>query len=136
MIFLVIFIIYEFAPQLSILDKADLVITHGGHATIKECIKFAVPMIVLPCSYDQRGNAARIEYHRLGVRDRMLETGKFEKKMGVNTKNITIEHVKELIECVLLNPVYKENIIKLSKIIKDADELNKESKKVLGEDLR
>lgn len=127
-------ITYEFAPQLPILEKADLVITHGGYATIKECIKFAVPMVVLPCSYDQRGNAARIQYHQLGIRDLMLETSKFEKRFGLNTQNITVKHVKELIECVLLNPVYKENIIKLSQMIEEADELSKESKKMLGED--
>src|SRR5262249_15015341 len=38
----------EWAPQLTILKRASLMITHGGLGTIKECIISGVPMIVFP----------------------------------------------------------------------------------------
>jgi UDP:flavonoid glycosyltransferase YjiC (YdhE family) len=55
------------APQLEILKKASLVITHGGFSTVKECIFFGVPMIVFPMREDQPANAARVEHHGLGL---------------------------------------------------------------------
>jgi MGT family glycosyltransferase len=56
------------APQLEILERASLMITHGGFSSVREALFFGVPMIVLPCWYDQPGNAARVVYHRLGLR--------------------------------------------------------------------
>ena len=122
--------VYEFAPQLSILKQADLAITHGGHGTVKECIKYAVPMLVLPCVYDQRGNAARIHFHQIGVRDLLLETTPHEKKGEINTEEITIQHIRELIERVLYNPLYKSNIIQLRRKIEAARELDEVCKKI------
>lgn len=55
-------------PQLEILERASLAITHGGFSSVREAIYYAVPMIVFPCWYDQPGNAARVVYHHLGVR--------------------------------------------------------------------
>lgn len=64
-----IFII-EKVPQLKMLAYADLMITHGGINSIMECISQRVPMLVYPlsASYDQRGNAARVVHHGLGLR--------------------------------------------------------------------
>jgi len=61
--------VVDFAPQLAMLSRASVMITNGGLGTIKECIWSCVPMIVLPCSFDQPGNAARVVYHRIGFHD-------------------------------------------------------------------
>jgi hypothetical protein len=57
-----------FAPQLALLGKAAVAITNGGLGTIKECLWFGVPLIVVPCRWDQPGNAARVVFHRVGLR--------------------------------------------------------------------
>lgn len=54
-------------PQMEMLEKACLMITHGGLGTVKECIRQQVPMIVIPLQYDQPINAARVEHHQLGI---------------------------------------------------------------------
>ncbi len=54
------------APQMDILPCAKLFITHGGLGSLKESIMNAVPMLVIPFDHDQPGNAARVEYHKLG----------------------------------------------------------------------
>jgi UDP:flavonoid glycosyltransferase YjiC (YdhE family) len=61
-------VVVPFAPQLALLAKAAVVVTNGGLGTIKECLWFGVPMIVVPCRWDQPGNAARVVFHRVGLR--------------------------------------------------------------------
>ena len=55
-------------PQLQMLRRASAMVTHGGFNSVKECIYFGVPMVVLPVQYDQPGMAARVVHHGLGVR--------------------------------------------------------------------
>jgi MGT family glycosyltransferase len=64
----------DWAPQLTILKRASLMITHGGLGTIKECIMSGVPMIVFPLLHEQLTNAARVAYHRLGLRGDIRQT--------------------------------------------------------------
>jgi zeaxanthin glucosyltransferase len=62
--------LFQHVPQLEILPHARLMVTHGGVNSITECIHSGVPMLVYPGSsdIDQQGNAARVIYHRLGLR--------------------------------------------------------------------
>ena len=61
--------ILSWVPQLEVLKKADCSINHGGIHTINECLHFKVPMLVYSGKkYDQDGNAARINYHGIGLR--------------------------------------------------------------------
>ena len=55
------------APQIALLEKASLMITHGGSSSVKECILTAVPMIVIPLGYETPEYAERVRRHRLGL---------------------------------------------------------------------
>jgi MGT family glycosyltransferase len=59
-------LLVDFVPQLDLLEKTDLLITHGGHNTVMEALTRAVPMIALPRGADQPAMAARIEYSGVG----------------------------------------------------------------------
>ncbi len=61
-------ILVQQSPQLEILKKARIFITHGGFSSTREGAYFGVPMIVFPCWLDQPGNAARVVAHDLGVK--------------------------------------------------------------------
>jgi UDP:flavonoid glycosyltransferase YjiC (YdhE family) len=61
-------IVLERMPQLQVLSRAALMITHCGGKTFQECARRGVPMIAFPLGFDQFGNAARVVYHGLGVR--------------------------------------------------------------------
>lgn len=52
-------------PQVELLDRVDLVVTHGGNNTVQECLAAGRPMVVIPFGGDQLANARRVE--RLGV---------------------------------------------------------------------
>jgi zeaxanthin glucosyltransferase len=54
-------------PQLDLLQKAAIMVTHGGLNSLKECVFFGVPMIVIPIDLDQPSNALRIVQHGLGL---------------------------------------------------------------------
>jgi len=60
-------IVTGWAPQLDLLDRAAVMVTHGGMGTVKECIVRGVPMAVFPIDHDQPDNARRVMHHGLGV---------------------------------------------------------------------
>jgi MGT family glycosyltransferase len=53
------------APQLELIKRAEVVITHGGLNTALETLMEGKPMVVIPKSFDQPAVAARLEW--LGV---------------------------------------------------------------------
>jgi UDP:flavonoid glycosyltransferase YjiC (YdhE family) len=59
-------VIVRTAPQIDVLKRSKLFITHGGQGGIKEAVMNGVAMLVIPFDTDQPRNAARIFYHRLG----------------------------------------------------------------------
>lgn len=59
-------IVVEFAPQLELLKRAALCITHAGLNTALECLSNGVPMVAIPITNDQPGVAARIQWTGTG----------------------------------------------------------------------
>ncbi len=61
-------LVVDFAPQMALLDRAALLITHGGSNTVLESLTRGVPMVALPRSADQIGMAARVVNCGAGLR--------------------------------------------------------------------
>ncbi len=61
-------LVAPWVPQLEVLRRARVMITHGGLGAVKECIFHGVPMIVFPVESDQPDNATRVVRHGLGLR--------------------------------------------------------------------
>lgn len=55
-------IVVNYAPQLELLAKANLVITHAGMNTAFEAASFGKPMIAIPITNDQPAVARRLEW--------------------------------------------------------------------------
>jgi zeaxanthin glucosyltransferase len=53
-------IVVNYAPQLELLDRADLTIFHGGLNTALESLVHGVPMIAVPITFDQPGVGVRL----------------------------------------------------------------------------
>lgn len=60
-------LVREFLPQVALVERSALVITHGGNNSVTESLTAGVPMLVLPFSTDQFAGAAAIETTGLGV---------------------------------------------------------------------
>jgi zeaxanthin glucosyltransferase len=54
-------------PQLQVLSRASLIISHGGFGTVREALFYGVPMIIFPRGVDQPGNAARVTWSGVGL---------------------------------------------------------------------
>lgn len=120
-------IIKDFVSQTEILNIADVFITHAGFSSVKESIYFGVPMLAFPCSYDQKGNAARIEFHQIGIKNSVLK-----RRFGLcnykkSTKPILEENLIDALErginMLLQERKYKENILTLRRNIIHSDEM-------------
>jgi len=61
------------APQIELLKRSALMVGHGGFSSVKECVYMGVPMLLVPLSYDEPGNAARVVYHKMGLRLQLEE---------------------------------------------------------------
>ena len=60
--------VVRYADHNSILARADLCVTHGGHGTMMRAFKHGVPMVVIPgFPHDQAPNAAMVEKMGAGL---------------------------------------------------------------------
>ena len=64
-------VLMNYCPQIEILKKAKLMLTHAG-GSVKECLRFAVPMICYPIDNDQFGVANRVVFHGVGKKGDFL----------------------------------------------------------------
>ncbi|MCW2832581.1 MAG: UDP-glucuronosyl/UDP-glucosyltransferase [Nocardioides sp.] len=60
-------LVRPYLPQVALLQRAALLITHGGNNSVTEALTAGVPMVVLPFSTDQFAGAAAIEAAGLGA---------------------------------------------------------------------
>ena len=99
-------IVVEYAPQLALLDRAALAITHAGLNTTLEALARGVPLVAVPVANDQPGVGARIAW-----------TGTGE---VVPLKRLSAAKLKQAVGRVLQDPYYKENALGLQEAIRCA----------------
>ena len=56
-----------FLPQVALLERSALLVTHGGNNSVTEALTAGVPMVLLPFSTDQFAGAAAVEAAGLGT---------------------------------------------------------------------
>jgi MGT family glycosyltransferase len=61
------FIVRSRVPQVALLPRVDLFITHTGINSLHESLYFGVPMVMIPQQMEQAMNARIAEMHHLGV---------------------------------------------------------------------
>lgn len=54
-------------PQVTLLERASVMITHAGNNSVTEALTFGVPMLAMPLSTDQFDGAAAIERNLAGI---------------------------------------------------------------------
>src|SRR5215469_5467200 len=103
-------IVVKQTPQLELLKRATVCITHAGLNTVLESLAQGVPQVAIPITYDQPGVAARIANKGTGV--------------VTSLDKLTTDHLALLINEVLTDLVYRENSHKLQNAIAEANGLS------------
>jgi zeaxanthin glucosyltransferase len=99
-------LVVGFAPQLELLQRATLTITHAGMNTTLESLSNGIPMVAIPIANDQPGVAARIAW-----------TGTGE---VVPLKRLGVSRLRSSIDRVLTEDSYRKNALRLQKAIKQS----------------
>jgi len=97
-------LIVGYAPQLELLKKATLTITHAGLNTTLESLSNGVPMVAIPIANDQPGVAARIAW---------TGTGEF-----LPLSRLSVSKLRTAIQQVLTQDSYKQNALRLQEAIR------------------
>ncbi len=104
-------ILVEYAPQLELIKKATLVITHAGMNTALESLSNGVPMIAIPVTNDQPAVAARIVWSGTGE--------------AIPVDKLTVEKLQKCLNKVLTDDSYKRNALRLQDAIASAGGVSK-----------
>jgi len=96
-------VVVRSAPQIELLKRAALCITHAGLNTTLESLAHGVPMVAIPIGYDQPGTAAGIAHHGVGE--------------FIELDELTTKRLRGLIEKVLQDPSYRERADYFRKVI-------------------
>jgi MGT family glycosyltransferase len=99
-------IVVGYAPQLELLQKATLTITHAGMNTTLESLSNGVPMLAIPITNDQPGVAARIAWSGTGEM--------------VTPSRLSVPRLRAAIKRVLVENFYRKNALRLQEAIRRA----------------
>ncbi len=104
-------LVVKYAPQLELLQKASLVITHAGLNTTLESLNNGVPMVAIPVTNDQPGVAARIAWTGVGEM--------------IPLKSLNVPKLQAAVKRVLTEDSYRKNALKLQEAIHQAGGVNR-----------
>ena len=96
-------IVVGYAPQLDLVARASLVITHAGLNTTMETLGQGVPMVAIPVANDQPGVASRLAHAGAGL--------------VVPLPGLNHERLRRAIERVMSEPGFAENAKRLQAAI-------------------
>lgn len=99
-------LVVRYAPQLELLKRAALTITHAGLNTALESLTYGVPMVAIPIANDQPGVAARIVWS--GTGEMMPVSG------------LTVDGLRSMINQVLTQYLYKVQASRLQLAIQNS----------------
>lgn len=73
-------VVVGYAPQLELLARARLTLTHAGLNTVLDSLSFGVPVVAVPITYEQPAIAARLRY--TGAGESISLSGLDSKRLG------------------------------------------------------
>jgi zeaxanthin glucosyltransferase len=102
--------VVSYAPQIDILRRSSLCITHAGLNTALESLSSGVPMLALPITNDQPGVAARIANKKVGI--------------VISPDQASPENFVAAIKRVLGDSTFRDNVRRVQEAIRSTDGLS------------
>ena len=91
------FLLASYVPQLEVLQRASVFVTHGGMNSVMESLYFGVPMVLVPQMFEQEKTAQRCVELGLG--------------MTLDPHDLTAETLRAAVEQVQQNPSFRTNVL-------------------------
>ncbi len=95
--------VYSYVDQIAVLEKADVFVSHCGMNSVSESLYFAVPLVMLPQTSEQKGVAERVSQLGAGI--------KLDKSDGAS--------ILDAVNKILSDSTYKHNAKEISKGFKN-----------------
>lgn len=99
-------VVVRYAPQLEVLARASLTLTHAGLNTVLDSLSCGVPLVAVPITYEQPAIARRVVWCGAG------RTIAFSK--------LNAERLRATVREVMSEPSYKANAERVRESIRDA----------------
>lgn len=100
------FVVKQYVPQLEILKRADLFITHGGMNSSSEGLYYDTPLVVIPMAVDQFMVGDRVQKLGAGVK--------------LDKNNVSAELIKNTVNDVLTTHTYKQHAQQIGESLRSA----------------
>jgi zeaxanthin glucosyltransferase len=94
------------APQMEVLARTSIAITHAGLNTVLDALSFGVPTIAVPIMSEQPAIGKRLVWCGAGL--------------SIPFKNLTVDRLKTALAAILENPRYREHARALQLAIENA----------------
>lgn len=104
------FIVRNYVPQLDILQRVDLFITHGGMNSVHEGLYFGVPELVVPHQFEQLLNGKRVAQVGAGI---LLGD---QRPYGC----VTVRELRDGVDRLLSEGGYRRRAREIGRTLKDA----------------
>jgi hypothetical protein len=102
------FIVRAFVPQLEVLQRADVFITHGGINSVHEGLYYGIPLILIPHQFEQLLNARCVTARGSGL---IIDE-------QIRHKPVTAETLRQALQDVLTIPHYAANAKKIQNLLR------------------
>lgn len=100
------FYVYSFVPQLEVLERSTIFISHGGMNSVNEGLYYANRFLVIPMDMDQYAVAKRVSQLKLGY--------------SMDKEDVTADLLRKKVEQLLGDAEVEENVKEMSKIMQKA----------------
>ncbi|RTL43651.1 MAG: glycosyl transferase [Candidatus Melainabacteria bacterium] len=100
------FIVSPYVPQLDVLKRSDIFVTHGGMNSVMEGLSNGVPLVVVPQSGEQMLSAQRVEQLGIGL--------------ALHPRDVTVSSLRKAVEQISSQSSYRERASSLQEDIQRA----------------
>jgi len=112
----------EFVPFGELLPRASVYVSNGGFGGVQQALAAGVPAIVAGETEDKPANAARVEYHGLGI--------------NLRTATPDPKAIRDAVESLLNDADVRENVGKLAAVYASYDAVTEIERLTLGDGSR
>lgn len=99
-------VVVRYAPQLEVLARASLTVTHAGLNTVLDSLSCGVPLVAVPITYEQPAIARRVEWCGAG--------------RSIAFRELNAERLRAMVREVMREPSYKANAERVQESIRQA----------------